>query len=497
MQNGLNSYLPTENKLLQYQKEPSLFIKDALDDNPRWSKQTEIIESVRDNRNTYVKSCHGVGKTFTAKDVVMWFLYCHVPSKIITTAPSWPQVEKLLWSEINNAHKNAKVNLGGACLNTAVKIDPEWFALGISPRIDTEDEGNRITGFHSENMLIIFDEGPAVNPKLWNIKETLMTSENVRFLAIGNPVVDSGHFFDGFSDESVNSINMLIFDSPNFIANKVTSKEDLQEIANLQFKDREQVLSKMENPFRQLTNVRWAVDRLLAWGMDSPIFQARVLGVFPEKTDDTVISYSSLEACKFIMPQIKHYKTLGVDVARFGVDSTCFIGYENGKQIYKDKWNGQDTVKTANKIKYLIKNFKYNIVVIDDTGLGGGVTDQVVEFVYDGKYKTRVIPVNFAESAINEEYDGIVTEMYFNTKSMLEDKEIQVVDDGQLFKELSNRKYKFTNKGKFKIESKDEFKKRTNLSSPDEGDAFILCMWGIRNMRYKPTFAVSGERETI
>ena len=481
-------------ELEKFQQNPQEFISTALDDYPRWHKQTEIIESVRDNRNTYVKSCHGVGKTFTAKDVVLWFLCCHKPSKVITTAPSWPQVERLLWAEINTAHKKAKFPLGGTALKTALNITDEWFALGISPKIESDDDGSRMTGHHSPNLLVVFDEAPAVNNKLWDIKDALMTSENVRFLAIGNPVVDSGPFFEGFRSGKVNAIDMLIFDSPNFQANKVTSKEDLFEIYNLPIEQREEVLNKMHNSFKTLTNVRWAIDRLDEWGIDSPMTQARVFGEFPEKTEDTIISYTALEKCKLIVPQINQVKTLGIDVARFGNDNTVFIGYERGYQILKKKWNGQDLVKTANEAKHLMKREKYKKIVIDDTGLGGGVTDMLQDFNEQEDLKANIIPVNFAGASNNDDYDGIVTEMWFYAKELVEGQLINVIEDGKLFAELSNRKYKFTNKGKFKVESKDDYKKRTDKESPDEADAFILCQWG--NKEFINNIEIMGSRET-
>lgn len=164
--------------------------------------------------------------------------------------------------------------------------------------------------------------------------------------------------------------------------------------------------------------------------------------------------------------------------------------------IYKNKWNGQNLVETANVAKNLIRIQKYSIVVIDDTGLGGGVTDILREFIDENNYKTVIIAVNFAESAVDEEqYDGIVTEMYFWTKELVEAQLVQTQDQGTLFAELSNRKYKYTNKGKFRIESKDDYKKRTTLLSPDEADAFVLCMWGRKE--YNIQIDVEGDRETI
>ena len=488
-------------KLIEYQNNPSLFRYDVLDTNKRWAKQIEIINAVRDYRNVYVKSCHGIGKTFTAKDVVLWFLYTHYPAVVLTTAPSWAQVEKLLWAEINNAWKNARVNLGGRCLQTEIKIDDNWFAIGISPKVESADDGKRLTGFHSENILVIFDEAPAVNEKLWKIKETLMTSENARFLAIGNPVSDSGYLYEGFRDKNIKSISMNIFDSPNFQMNIICTIEDLQKIAEFDVDKREMVLGEMKIEFPSLATPRWAVDRFLQWGGDSPIFQSRVLGMFPKQTKDTIISFSELEVCKNIEPSGISKNVLGVDVARFGNDNTVIFGYKNWRQAYKEKWNGQDTVMTANVIKHLIVSEKYRVIVIDDTGVGGGVTDIVRDFLDNSKlHDVLLMPINFAQRAINQdEYNDVVTEMYFNAKNLLESRQIQVVDDGSLFAELSKRKYKFTNKGKFKIESKDEYKKRTAAGSPDEADAFILCCYGLTmgQVNRSEDFMTGDDRDTV
>jgi hypothetical protein len=253
---------------------------------------------------------------------------------------------------------------------------------------------------------------------------------------------------------------------------------------------------KIEFPF--LTTPRWAIERLEKWGLDSPLFQSRVLAQFPTKSNDTIISLADLELCKMIESTIKSRKILGVDIARFGNDFTCILGYYNGYQIFKEKFSGQDLVKTANFIKHKIITEGYSCIVIDDTGLGGGVTDQLNEFCYANQIhnKVEIIAVNFAQSAISQEYEGIVTEMYFYAKNLIENKQINLIDEGDLFSELSRRKYKFTNKGKIRIEAKDEFKKRTGLSSPDEADAFVLACWGMRQYQVVGTMDWGEERAT-
>lgn len=463
---------------LYYQENPIQWIHDALDDKPRWEKQVEILNSVRDYRRTYVKSCHGIGKTYTAKDCALWFLYNFSPSIVITTAPSWPQVQHILWAEINNAFKNTKWPLGGKCFDVKLDIKDNWYAIGLSPKIESTDEGKRFTGFHSQNILIILDEAPSVNGKVWEIINSLMTSENAKLLAIGNPISDHGYFFDGFRDKSVNKISMDIFDSPNFKANNIKNLDDLIKLNNLNLNELESVLSEFKNPFPALTTVRWAIDMINRWGIDSPLFESRVLAKFPKAQTDTLISLTALEECKMVDKLEQSKKILGVDVARFGTDDTVFIGYENYRQIYKEKWNGQDTYKTTNRIKHLISNSGFEIIVIDDTGLGGGITDSLNDWLRERK-NVRLIPINFAQKSNIPEYEGIITEMWYNAKDMIKNKLIQVEDSDNLFAELTNRKYKFTSNGTIRIESKDEYKKRVKTKSPDEADAFILCCYGM------------------
>ena len=42
--------------------DPAGWVRDRLGEH-LWSKQVEILESVRDNRRTAVHSCHGAGKS--------------------------------------------------------------------------------------------------------------------------------------------------------------------------------------------------------------------------------------------------------------------------------------------------------------------------------------------------------------------------------------------------------------------------------------------------
>ena len=53
-----------------------------------WSKQLEFIQSFQENRRTAVKSCHGVGKSWTAGMLAAWWLDTHPVGEAIVVSPA-------------------------------------------------------------------------------------------------------------------------------------------------------------------------------------------------------------------------------------------------------------------------------------------------------------------------------------------------------------------------------------------------------------------------
>jgi len=100
----------------KYKSDPVFFVEHALG-HYTWSKQREILTSVRDHKKTAVRACHGSSKTYTAAEIVAWFLNCFDNSKVITTAPTFYQVKDLLWAELNTIYINSNVQLLGGMFN--------------------------------------------------------------------------------------------------------------------------------------------------------------------------------------------------------------------------------------------------------------------------------------------------------------------------------------------------------------------------------------------
>lgn len=159
---------------------------------------------------------------------------------------------------------------------------------------------------------------------------------------------------------------------------------------------------------------------------------------------------------------------IGVDVARFGDDRTTIWKRKGLKIIDRKSFTGQDTQRTAKEVWAMAENKSFISIKVDDTGVGGGVTDRLREF------GAKVVPVNFADSPIDSNcFTSAADEMWFTFPI----DEVDIPNDNQLMQELAGRRYDFDNKGRRKIEPKKEFKKRIGRS-PDDADGLLLCFYG-------------------
>src|SRR5581483_4456911 len=138
------------------QENPVYFVEGIFGDT-LWQKQQDIINSIRDFKYTTVRSCHGAGKSFIAARIVLWFLYSFANSKVITTAPTFRQVEDILWREIASAMSKKRFSLEGQLNQTSLDLGNDWFALGLST-----NEPSRFQGFHATHILLIVDEASGV-----------------------------------------------------------------------------------------------------------------------------------------------------------------------------------------------------------------------------------------------------------------------------------------------------------------------------------------------
>jgi len=425
--------------------EPEFFYREVLGYEP-WQKQLDISYSVRDHRNTAIRSNNGSGKTYHIAREALRFLYGQGPDAIvINTAPTWTQVENQFWRYLRDAYQKANYPLGGNLLKTKLDIDETWFAIGLA---NDENNMEAFQGWHARKILVIFDEASGISPRIFEAAAGAMAGgELVRFVLLGNPTQNSGPFFDAFRDPTFSKIHISAFDTPNVQAKK-------QLVPGLVTWD-------------------WVEEMRRKYGEDSDIYRVRVLGHFPQHASDTLISIDSIEAAFSADRELTNQDdcVAGLDVARFGDDDSALVRRTGNRAKVEWVVNGNDTMTLAGKSAIYLRANKSVRLFIDITGgLGTGVFDRLRE---QPDISGRVFGVNVASKARDEaEHINIRIESWVNVRDWLRD---AILEKHEGFYELAQPKYKITSAGKLQLESKEDMKKR-GVPSPNVGDALALTL---------------------
>jgi phage terminase large subunit len=160
---------------------------------------------------------------------------------------------------------------------------------------------------------------------------------------------------------------------------------------------------------------------------------------------------------------------VGVDVARMGSDRTVLWKRKGFKTTDYKVYTHKRTTEVSDLIEDFVNNNTETEIRVDDTGVGGGVTDILIRRGYN------IIPINFGgEPADKNRYTNVISEAWFYLKNII--KEIELPEDRDLLMELSTREWKQDPRGRRKIESKDDYKKK-GYKSPDLADACIICYY--------------------
>lgn len=160
---------------------------------------------------------------------------------------------------------------------------------------------------------------------------------------------------------------------------------------------------------------------------------------------------------------------VGVDVARLGGDRTVFVKRKGLREIARVSYTKKRTTEVCDLLVNFVNANKNVLIKIDDTGVGGGVTDEMIARGYN------IMPINFGAAAKDKDrYPNMISEAWFYLQSIID--EISLVNDKDLLTELSNREWKMDSRGRRGVESKEDYKKR-GFRSPDEADATILCFY--------------------
>lgn len=441
--------------------DPTVFIPVVLR-TELWRKQEEIALAIRDYDRVAVEACNASGKSFLIGRIIAWW-NCRYPSdgKVLITAAGWQQVKNIASVEYRAALQSSRIKLPD--LNAQAEARDEEgrpIVIGIAPK-----NAVRMQGHHAGHILIIVDE--ASSPDIpWEAIEGNLAGGKAHLLMLGNPTILGGYYYDAFHGKAANQykrITIDAFETPNLEGFTV---DDLRALP----KDLDQSNPIFRHePVLGLVTRWWVYQKYHAWGENSPHWQSRVRGVFPDQAEDSVFPMAWLrDAQKRLLVPNSERMRAGVDVAGPGDDETVMYLTQGGNILGFRAWHGdsrQPCLAELRKNKDMLET-----VAIDRSGIGTYFWPTIAE---DG---FPVQPVNFGDKALHDtEFNLYKAELFWHVRGLFRDGLIAGLNDEETIQQLASIRYKEDDRGRIAIERKEEAKKR-GVKSPDRAEALILAL---------------------
>jgi phage terminase large subunit len=441
--------------LERYEKQPVLFVREVLGQEPeKW--QEEALQAIADgNRRISIRSGHGVGKSTFASWAAIWYGTTRYTCKVVVTAPTSSQLYDALFAELKGQMRKLPPHLQELwdIKVERVELKAAPTEVFISARTSRAEQPEAMQGVHADHVLLIADEASGIPEAVFEAAVGSMSGHNAVTLLLGNPTQSSGMFYDThhrLKDEWWTK-RVSAHDVPNRV-----SAAFIKEVAS-------------------------------TYGENSNAFRVRVLGEFPLADDDSIIPISLLEAARVrqVSTNPQAATVWGLDVARFGSDRTVLTKRQANSLLEPQQVKRNlDTMQVAgwivNEWNETAPRLRPVEIMVDSIGIGAGVADRLREM------GLPAVDVNVSEApAFGEKYTNLRTELYFRGKDWLAKLNCSLEKaDARLIDELAMVKYTFTSNGKIKAESKDEIKKRTrDRSSPDLADSFLLTFAGASGLQ--------------
>jgi hypothetical protein len=444
-----------------------------------WEREAEILQSIRTNRRTAVKACHGVGKTCTLAVAALWWLARYPEGIVLTTSPTQRQVRTQLWSELHRAVERARVPYPPLKTTELKFRDDNNFAIGFST-----NQTENFQGYHGKYVLIIADEAPGITSGIWDAVAGTMAGGTVHIVMAGNPTVPSGAFFDAFSKERGlwSCFTIDPFDSPNL---KGLGLEQLLRL------DPSEGGPLDRNAVPYLVTKRWVYDQYFAWwhGSEgsSPNWLSRVLARFPDQAQNALIKMVWLERAKQNALQNPISDTgsgplvAGVDVGGGQAETVVYVcecKHDRRKIIRMGAWRGEDT---RGQVVNFLSEFhsRLSLVRVDAIGVGHNFGLHLRDCRFPVELVNVGMPCEskprFGENDPARRFLNLKACFYQALADTFEHDQIEGLTDETTIGQLAGLLTEFDSHGRMKIESKEDARKR-GVPSPDRAEALMLAL---------------------
>lgn len=412
--------------------------------------QREILEIFPHKPRIAMKACKGPGKTALLTWLCWNFLLTRPHPKIAATSITKDNLDDNLWTEMAKwQHRSPLLQEAFTWTKTRIfaKDHPEtwWMSARSWPKGGSkEQQADTLAGLHADFLMFIIDEAGGVPDAVMAAAEAglanAMNGNEAHIVMAGNPTHLEGPLYRACSTEAA-----------LWFVREITGDPD--------------------DPKRSpRVSPEWARQQIQKYGRENPWVLVNVFGQFPPSSLNSLLGPDEVREAMGRHLREEQYafaaKILGVDVARFGGDSSIIFPRQGLAAFVPDQLRNVDSTQGAGRVARKWADWDADACFIDDTGgFGAGWIDCLRTL---GR---QPIGVPFAGSPNDPRYYNKRAEIHFEMAAWVKNGGALPFDE-ELIAELTAPTYTF--KGdKFLIEDKEQIRERIGRS-PDKADA-LAC----------------------
>lgn len=384
--------------------------------------------------------CHRrAGKTVALiADMVDSALRCTKPNgRFQLLAPLHKQVKDIAWTYL----KDMTAGIPGRAINESELWIGVPSQAGTPARVrlyGTDVNPDALRGLYSDGMAL--DEYADMNPAIWDSIVLPALADRGGYLVVsGTP-----KGYNAFHERYQESLRVERWYSLLLRASQsgILADEALRDLA------------------KEMPPPKYAQE------MECDFSQAATAQFIPTELVENAIERQGQGNTR--MPRV-----IGVDVARFGDDSSVMITRRGRVVEDLQRFQKLDLVTLANEVMRWADQVRPAMIYVDGAGVGGGVVD----YLASANYTVKDVQVGGSPDD-KVRYLNKRAELWGEMREWLGTAQFQLpVDEMAILRsDLLGPEYKYTLQGQTALERKEDMKKR-GIPSPDAGDALALTFF--------------------
>lgn len=451
-----------------WRENPIRFVQDNFGVEPDdWQK--DVLIAFPKHSRLCMLASKGVGKTTVLAWLVLNFMSTRPYPKCACTSITLQNLNDGLRSEIGLWISKSKF-LQKCFTLTQTRLQENdhsqiWFLSfrAWSKSADSIQQSLTLAGLHADYMLFLCDEvGSYPEAIIATAEGALASGKEVKLVVAGNCTDVNGPLFR--------------------IANKDKADWHITKIN-----------SDPDNPKRSpRVSKEWAQKQIDTYGRDSSFVRVNVLGEFPNTGLSSLVSRSEVESsmANYLEPSAYEMtiKKLGVDVARFGEDSSVIFPRQGLMAFNPIQFKGARTQEIVTRITLSVSKWGAEQIFVDGTGgFGSGVVDSLLSL------GNTPYECHFASKADDERFANKRTEIYFRLAEYIK-RGGCLPNIPELKEEILAHTYSFNLRGQMIVDPKDHIKESLGRS-PDLSDALALTFWNTDTIKGQMIDKIRGNNK--